>query len=308
MTPRCAHCGGELPSAEMEHCDDCGHVVQLAPRPVARGPAGWCAHHPDEAITGVCARCGRFTCLRCEVSVQGVRYCEVCRDAERPTFTAPVAWEERGNVGVLRGWWRTTAAITGRPAVFFEQLSTEGGMGPALTYGLLGASLLMLSNAALAILGTAGNVMMMAGPLIQASQGGAVDTQFLISLLVLSTTRLLGVLVSPLATLTLYLIVAVMQHGLLRLVDAGHERGIGATLKIACYAMGVGWLCGLVPTVGPAVLFPVWWTVLMVVGTARVHRRSTTRTLVVVVPTLALCLAPVAACFASAMVGLLMPI
>jgi hypothetical protein len=308
MTARCAHCGGELPSADVEHCDDCGHVAQLAPQPIPRGPTGWCSHHPDEAITGVCARCGQFTCGLCEVSVQGVRYCESCRDAERPTFTAPVAWEERGNVGVLRGWWRTTAAITARPAVFFEQLSTEGGMGPALVYGLLGATLLMLSNAALAILGTAGNIAMLAGPAFQASQGSSVDTQFLVSVVVMSATRLLGVLVSPLATLTLYLIVAVMQHGLLRLVDAGYERGIGATLKIACYAMGVGWLCGLVPTAGPLLLFPVWWTVLMVVGTSRVHRRSTTRTLVVVVPTLALCLAPVAACFASAMVGLLMPL
>lgn len=305
MSARCAFCGGELATAAAEHCADCGHTVQLAPEPVARGPAGWCEHHPDQPVTGVCARCGGFTCLVCEVSVQGVRYCADCRDAERPTFTAPVAWEERGNVGLLRGWWRTTAAVTVRPAVFFEQLATEGGMGPALTYGLIGAMLLGLSNTVLTIFGAVASLAIIVPPLIQGLQSGTMDTQMLIVSLVAATSRALMVLVAPFVTLTLYLTVAILQHLCLRLVDAGAERGIGATLKVACYAMGVGWIGGLLPYFGPLLVFPIWWTILMVVGTSRVHRRSSTRTLVVLMPTLMLCLAPMAACFVSALLGMI---
>ena len=233
-----------------------------------------------------------------------MRYCAQCRDAERPTFTAPVAWEERGNVGLLRGWWRTTAAVTTRPAVFFEQLSTDGGMGPALTFGLIGAALLGVSNTALALLAFVGNIAVVGPYAIQGLQSGNWDVQLIIATVVAATTRVLMVLLAPFVTLALYLTVAVLQHLCLRMVDAGAERGIGATLKVACYAMGVGWVGGLFPYFGPLLVFPVWWTILMVVGTSRVHRRSSTRTLVVLMPTMMLCLAPMAACFVSALLGI----
>lgn len=94
---RCASCGAEQTAAAQDgqRCLECGRTLGLAPPPVARGPAGFCPHHPDLAVTGVCARCGRYTCTACDVSVGGLRFCRDCRVRFRRTFTAA------GMLGVL---------------------------------------------------------------------------------------------------------------------------------------------------------------------------------------------------------------
>jgi len=250
----------------------------------------------------VCARCGAFTCTTCEVSVQGVRYCDACRAREVQTFTAPIAWEERQHLGRLRAWWRTTAAVTSSPARFFERMGGEGLLGP-LAFALSGAVLHQTVYVFRTCLGMA------VGAFSYATLGlpmGAPDWKMLALLAGTYLSKLLLALVSPLLVLGLYLLVALCQHLALRLVDAGEERGATATLQVACYAFGVGWI-GLVPAVGP-LAFAVWWTTLMVVGTSRVHRRSPTRTLVVTIPSAMLVAAPFAACTLGLMFGLLSPI
>lgn len=238
-------------------------------------------------MTGVCARCGDYTCTDCDVSLSGIRYCEACRQEMFRTLSAPVAWEERQTIGSLRAWWRTTSELIIRPVEFFEQLDPHQRVAPAMMYGLTGTVLHQVLRVLLRAVSSLGVIAMVAVGAAQGNGGGAMLAQ-----LVAQGSILLYMLLSPLLLFALYVTVALLQHAALRLVRAG-ESGIGATLLVASYSMGIGWI-GLIPLVGPPA-FLVWWTVLMVIGTSRVHRCSTTRTLVVLVPTMMLCVAPVAA-------------
>ena len=131
---RCASCGAEQAAGAEDRyrCPECGRVLRLAAPPVARGPSGYCPRHPDLEVTGVCASCGRFTCTACDVSVTGLRYCVDCRVRQRRSFTAPVAWEERREIGRWQAWYRTTSQVTSQPNAFFERLK-GGEFDAALT-------------------------------------------------------------------------------------------------------------------------------------------------------------------------------
>jgi len=249
-------------------------------------------------VTGVCASCGRFTCTACDVSVTGLRYCVDCRVRQRRSFTAPVAWEERREIGRWQAWYRTTSQVTSQPNAFFERLEPGGGLRGVTTFALVGALLLNSGQLALSAVKLVVSTMAL---LVQPALHGmsSFDTRLAVYL----AARLLYLLTSPLLVLLLFLAVACVMHVALRLVGAGAEQGIEATIKVAMYGFALGWL-GVLPWLGLAV-FPVWWTVVMVIGTARVHRRSTTRTAVVVVPALLLFFAPVASCFAATVFGLL---
>jgi hypothetical protein len=50
---------------------------------------------------------------------------------------------------------------------------------------------------------------------------------------------------------------------------------------------------------------PFWWTGLMVIGTAKVHDCSTTRSLSILIPMAVMCIAPVAAYILVIVVGLI---
>ena len=297
---RCGACGAPhaTDANEGDRCAECQRPLTLAPRPVSRGPAGWCAAHPDSPVTGVCASCGRFTCTECEVSIAGLRYCAACRQRHRRAFTAPVAWEERAALGRFRAWYRTTSQVTGQPGRFFEQLEPTTRLGGALVFALVGAVLHQSGHGVMSIIGSVGSlVVAVVGAL--SSQ----DPSLFLAQAGYHAVKLLVLVASPFLLLLLYLVVASLQHLTLRLVDAGAENGIEATLKVACYAFALGWL-GILPFLGQAV-FPIWWTVVMVIGTARIHHRSTTRTAVVILPTALLFLAPVAACIAAVVLGAL---
>jgi len=312
---RCAACGAAQSGEPHEdgRCEECRAPLQLAPAAWARGPAGWCVRHPDRPISGVCASCGAFTCTECDVSVQGIRLCEGCRTRMQRTLVAPVAWEERRELGVFRGWWRTTAGVISRPLTFFDQLDPRRDMGAAVGYALVGSVLHRLLSS-LQRLGVAVWLLVQGG--VTAASGGFGSGAPAGSLSGLAGTsplwmtlggagvQLAVAVLAPFATFGLFLVVAMLQHASLRAVGAGGERGTLATLKVACYSLGgTGWM-GLLPIIGPLVQL-VWWTVLMVQGTAVIHRRSTTRTLVVVLPLALFCGAPLAAAGVAALLAVL---
>jgi len=295
---RCNTCGAVQPAtaAAGQPCHECGHLLGFAAAPVPRGPAGWCVRHPQEPTTGVCARCGAYTCTACDVSLSGIRYCEACRLTMHRTLSAPVAWEERRSIGRLRAWWRTTSELIVRPVAFFEQLDPHQRIAPAMMYGLTGTVLHQVLRIGMRMLNSLGTIAVLAWAAIHGNSGGAGAGQAFMTHLVGQGSVLLFTLLSPLLLFALYVTVSLMQHAALRLVRAG-ESGVGATMLVAAYSMGIGWV-GLIPILGPPA-FLVWWSVLMVIGTSRVHRCSTTRTLVILVPTLMLCVAPVAAGIAA---------
>jgi len=292
--PRCRACGAEQPSElpEKGRCKECRAPLRLAPDPVPRGPSGWCSHHPGTRVTGVCSRCGAFTCVQCEVSVRGIRYCEDCREVLAQQLAAPVAWEERRAIGRMTAWWRTTAEVTARPAQFFERMEPTGDFSAAFVYGLTGSALqwswqVLLIGMYLLFIGVLGVIIVIATSAQNSSPGPG------LAMLGVFAGLTVLLLATPGLNLVFVLILAAFQHLALRIAGAGGEHGIGATLKIACYAMGVGWT-GLIPYMGQMAL-PVWWAILMVVGTHKVHRCSITRSLATLVPFLIMFLSPIIA-------------
>lgn len=301
--PRCRACGAEQPSPLPANgrCKECRAHLRVAADPVPRGPSGWCAHHPDTDVTGVCSRCGAFTCVRCEVSVRGIRYCEDCRGVLAQQLAAPVAWEERKTIGAMVAWWRTTAEVTARPAQFFERMEPTGDFSAAVVYGLTGSALqwswqILLMGLYVLFIGAIGLVIAIAASASNSSPGPGLAMMGVFAGLILL------LLATPGLNLVFVLILAAFQHLALRLAGAGGEHGIGATLKIACYSMGVGW-SGLIPYMGQMAL-PVWWAILMVVGTHKVHQCSVTRSLATLVPFLIMFLSPIVAYFGLTVVAM----
>ncbi len=261
--------------------------MEFAPLPVPRGPAGWCGSHPTRPLTGVCASCGVFTCVECEVSIRGVRYCDDCRELHARHLAAPVPWEERREIGRFRAWWRTTVEVTARPHLLFEHMRPHGDLGSAISYGLVGCTLqsstqqLFLALYVVAILAVG----------IAVALSGASGTDAMV-ILGIGLGLIAMMVATPLLVFCSFMVLASMQHLALRLVGAG-QNGLNTTLKVACYALGTGWI-GIVPYFG-ATVQPIWWTVLMVIGTAKAHRCSPTKALVTLVPVLLACVAPVVA-------------
>lgn len=292
---RCALCGGaqdpQLIGAPF--CGVCGQKLRLARPPVTRGPAGWCNDHPDQPLSGVCARCGAYTCVSCEVSIRGIRYCDECQETLADQITAPIPWEDRAQIGRLKAWWRTTVAITTRPARFFDRMEPTSNLGGAALYGLVGTALTLSAQTVIMVVMMGGmGVLFVVIGLASSSANQSGPPPALMGLGMFGYTLVL-VLGSYVTVALGYLTITCLQHLTLRIFGAGREHGLAATLKVACYALGTGW-CGLVPYMGQW-LHPFWWTALMVVGTAKVHRCSYTRSLSVIIPTVMVCVAPIAA-------------
>ena len=236
------------------------------------------------------------------MSVRGIRYCNDCREVLAQQLAAPVAWEERRTVGRMVAWWRTTAEITARPGTFFERMEPTGDFGSALLYGLMGSTLqwtwqIMLMGMYIVLLGIIGVGIAVAASTQNSSPAAA------LAMIGVVVGMLVFIVATPGLNLLFVLILAAFQHLALRLAGAGGEHGIGATLKIACYSMGVGWT-GLVPYLGQMAL-PVWWAILMVVGTHKVHECSITRSLVTLVPFLIMFLSPIVFYFALTVVAMI---
>ncbi len=305
---RCRRCGAiqeSVPEGK-SLCPACDRRLRLARPPVPRGPVGLCEHHPDRPVTGVCAACGAFTCVTCDVSLRGIRYCERCREEQARRIQVPIPWDERRIIGWGRAWWRTTAAITTRPGEFFSHMDPRGSLGSAVLFGLIGV-LLANSFAILIMLletGVMGVLMGVTSAFAsgQPPQGGGPHPVLIVvgmTLYMLALTMML-----PLSGMIGYTVMTSLMHGTLRLFGAGGEHGLRATIKVACYAMGTGWV-GIVPYMGQMIQ-PFWWTGLMVLGTARVHDCSTTRSLSILIPMGAACVAPIAAYVVFFVVGIVL--
>jgi len=293
--PRCRQCGASLP-IDLDNrklCAECNAPIRVAPPPIPRGPSGWCPAHPDSPVTGVCNACGAFTCTECEISVRGVRYCHGCREQLALQLAAPVAWEERRAIGRISAWWKTTAEITARPGQFYERMEPTADLSAAMRYGLIGSTMqwmwqVLLMGLYIGMFVVMAVVLVVAGAASQGAGGGAAPGLVMLGV---AGALLIATLLTPLFNMVFVAILATVQHVCLRLVGAGGEHGLAATLKVACYAMAPGWT-GVIPYFGQMAV-PVWWAILMVVGTSKVHRCSVTRSLVTLVPFVVMFLAPI---------------
>jgi hypothetical protein len=159
-----------------------------------------------------------FTCVECEVSIRGVRYCDDCRELHARHLAAPVPWEERREIGRFRAWWRTTVEVTARPHLLFEHMRPHGDLGSAISYGLVGCTLqsstqqLFLALYVVAILAVG----------IAVALSGASGTDAMV-ILGIGLGLIAMMVATPLLVFCSFMVLASMQHLALRLVGAGQN-------------------------------------------------------------------------------------
>lgn len=82
----------------------------------------------------LCARCGSFLCTECTVIAEDAEsYCVGC-EVQMPGL---IPWEQRGRIGRLPAFVRTTGAVLLAPAQFFQQTPRERAIWPTLLFGYL---------------------------------------------------------------------------------------------------------------------------------------------------------------------------
>ncbi len=167
-------------------------------------------------------------------------------------------WEQRGRLGVARGFWETLRRAAFSPSSFFSGLRDETPWTEAFWYGWL----------LQALLGVVGTLLYLVP--ILSLHGGALP----------GPSQLGLYLVVPLAPVVLYpvivLALAAVAHLLARLTHGAH-RGLGATLRAVCYS---GAALGLVVSLS---LLGLWGVVIGAYALARFQQTTVSRAAVVLV-------------------------
>ncbi len=169
-----------------------------------------------------------------------------------------VAWEDAG-VPFPDNLWRSWKASLFAPAAFFRRAAGGSGLARPLLYFLL----VTVAGAVFSLLWQYGPA-----PAPAWEMGGEAPVGPAVGFFVAPFAALVGLAVSTL----------VFHLG--ALVLAPDRRGIGATLRVVCYAAGPSVLAAVPVVGGPVGL--VWTWVLQVVGLREVHRTGTGRALVMV--------------------------
>ncbi|HEY8432127.1 MAG TPA: hypothetical protein VIL20_27310 [Sandaracinaceae bacterium] len=92
-----------------------------------------CGRHPERGAVALCARCGDFLCERCAIAIGAAWYCAGCEERAG----APFPWERRGEIGLARALWATTAGTLARTRATFAPGFRDRSALPALAYAVL---------------------------------------------------------------------------------------------------------------------------------------------------------------------------
>lgn len=176
----------------------------------------------------------------------------------RPGDPGRVAWEDPG-VPFPENLWRSWKASLFAPAAFFRRAADGSGLARPLLYFLL----VTVTGAVFSLFWQYAP-----GPVPAWDMGRGAPMGPAVGFFVAPFAALVGLAISTL----------VFHLG--ALVLAPDRRGIGATLRVVCYAAGPSVLAAVPVVGGPVGL--IWTWVLQVVGLREVHRTGTGRAVVMV--------------------------
>jgi hypothetical protein len=90
-----------------------------------------CGAHANNAAIALCTRCGVFLCADCRcLGSDGLALCARCIAAKNATMPAPPG-------SLVHRFLSTAHGVLVRPANFMQHLRLEGGLAPAVTFGLV---------------------------------------------------------------------------------------------------------------------------------------------------------------------------
>jgi hypothetical protein len=223
-----------------------------------------CEEHASDPALFRCAVCATYRCEACLWGKRGAR--EICRACAKDGLPQPIAWERRGEIGVVRGYLETVREVLVSPVRFFRTPALEddavGGFEHGLvSFGVGQIAVVLQAATTLLVFGGAFAIGTHAPPVI------AVFGGYGCFLLALVPTMMVHV---PVTTLVSVGIAAVAMHGTLMLLGAARAPFYAGTVRATSYAFATHALF-VVPVAGP--LIAVFWTVLIeAIGIREVHR------------------------------------
>ena len=182
----------------------------------------------------------------------------------------------------------TTRDVLFSPQRFFDELPPDGQLGAPVLYFLI-------CSAITAVINVVASLTFLAVPAGIALATGSLDVGLLITILTIFVFASLVAL--PALFVEGFFASVLILHALIRLIAGRDQKGLPATLRVSCYAVGAPVAVAWIPLAGILAVF--YCLYLQIIGLKRVHRISTARSLgpILILTTLLLALAAVVAAY-----------
>lgn len=187
----------------------------------------------------------------------------------------------------------TTRDVLFSPQRYFDELPPDGPLGAPVLYFLI-------CSAITAVINVVASLTFLAVPVGIALATGSLDVGLLIRVLTIFVFASLVVL--PALFVAGFFASVLALHAFIRLVAGRDQKGLPATLRVSCYAVGGPVAVAWIPPAGILAVFYCFY--LQTTGLKRMHRISTARSLgpVLILTTLLLVLAAVVAAYDYSMI------
>jgi hypothetical protein len=185
----------------------------------------------------------------------------------------------------------TTREVLFSPQRYFDELPPDGPLGAPVLYFLICSSIT-------AVINVVASLTFLAVPVGIALAPGSLDVGLLIRVLTIFVFASLVAL--PILFVAGFFASVLILHAFIRLIAGRDQKGLPATLRVSCYAVGapVAWI----PLAGILAVFYCFY--LHTIGLKRVQRISTARSLgpILILTTILLVLAAVVAAYDYSMI------
>jgi hypothetical protein len=187
----------------------------------------------------------------------------------------------------------TTRDVLFSPQRFFDELPPDGPLGAPVLYFLICSSITTVIN-------VVASLTFLAGPVGIALATGSLDTGQLIRFLTIFVFASLVAL--PILFVAGFFASVLILHAFIRLIAGRDQKGLPATVRVSCYAVGAPVAVAWIPLAGILAVFYCFY--LHTTGLKRVHRISTARSLgpILILTALLLALAAVVAAYDYSMI------
>ena len=187
----------------------------------------------------------------------------------------------------------TTRDVLFSPQRFFDELPPDGPLGAPALYFLICSSITTVIN-------VVASLTFLAVPVGIALATGSLDARLLIRVLTIFVFASLVAL--PVLFVAGFIASVLILHAFIRLISGRDQKGLPATLRVSCYAVGAPVAVAWIPLAGILAVFYCFY--LHTTGLKRVHGISTPRSLgpILILTTLLLALAAVVAAYDYSMI------
>ena len=187
----------------------------------------------------------------------------------------------------------TTRDVLFSPQRYFDELPPDGPLGAPVLYFLICSSITV-------VISVVAGFTFFAVPVGIAVATGSMDAGLLIRVLTIFVFASLVVL--PALFVAGFFASVLILHVFIRLIAGRDQKGLPATLRVSCYAVGAPVAVAWMPLAGILAVFYCFY--LQTTGLRRVHRISTARSLgpLLILTTLLLALAAVVAAYDYSMI------